>query len=115
MYSIVYIYIVAIVDKNCFQQTGSNVEIMNLGDLRKKWEAFGWESVEVDGHNISEIYDTLITGARFGKPLAVIANTTKGKGVSFTENDNAWHHAVMTTTSHESAISEVVSGKTKKT
>jgi transketolase len=106
--------LVVIVDKNRFQQTGSNADIMNVENLRDKWKGFGWESVEIDGHNISEIFNTLTIGAKFGKPLAVIANTIKGKGVSFTQNDNAWHHAVMTKKLHETAVSEVCSVPVEK-
>ena len=99
--------LVVVIDKNNYQQTGSNKEIMNVGNLTEKWKGFGWEAKEVDGHNTAKLYDVLARGTSDRKPLAIIANTIKGKGVSFAENDNAWHHAVITKKLHEMAIDEI--------
>jgi len=99
--------LVAIIDRNNLQQTGSNDEIMSLGDVASKWKSFGWEVVEIDGHNISEIYSTLIKAKKFNGPFAIIAHTIKGKGFSFAENNNVWHHAPMTKSQYEEALLEL--------
>ena len=99
--------LVVIVDKNCYQQTGANIDIMDLGDLEGKWRGFGWESVEIDGHNVSEIISALTRHRNSERPFALVANTVKGKGVSFAEGDNAWHHSVITEKLHNIAINEI--------
>ena len=99
--------IVAIIDRNCFQLGGPNSEIMCCGDLAGKWRSFGWETIEVDGHNVGELYDAFSKVNISEKPVAIVANTVKGKGVSFAENNNAWHHAVLTNSQYETAIAEL--------
>ena len=99
--------LIGIVDRNNLQQTGSGEEIMNLGSVTNKWKSFGWETVELDGHNISEFYDVFENGTTTGKPLMVVANTIKGKGFDFSENNNAWHHAVLTKNQYQSAIDQL--------
>ena len=84
----------AIIDKNNYQQTGKSSDILDLGNLSSKWKSFGWEIIEVNGHNLSEIHQAL--NVKTDRPKAIIANTTKGKGVSFTENNNDWHHNILT-------------------
>jgi transketolase len=84
---------VVIVDYNKWQATGRSNEIMALSSLRDKFAAFGWEATEVDGHNIPQIIAAMEkVGAGCGKPIAIVAHTTKGKGVSFMEDDNNWHY-----------------------
>lgn len=99
--------LVAIIDKNCFQQTGSNNEIMCVGNLAAKWQSFGWNVIEVDGHNIGELYDAFNKENKSEQPVAIVANTIKGKGISFAENNNAWHHAVLTKSQYDTAITEL--------
>ena len=99
--------LVVILDRNHHQQTGSNAEIMDVGDAGAKFRAFGWHVEEIDGHNASTLYDTLSARRSDGKPLAIIANTIKGKGFSFSENDNSWHHKVLTKNQYEAAIEEL--------
>ena len=84
----------AIIDRNRWQQTGAGSDIMDIGDLREKFISFGWHAVDINGHNINEIYSALSEETR-GKPKAIIAKTIKGKGFSFSEENNAWHHAVL--------------------
>ena len=96
----------AIVDHNKYQQTGSNDEIMKLKSLKEKWESFGWETLEIDGHDIETIKDSIIK-KKDKKPRAIIANTVKGKGFSFSENNNSWHHAVMTKKFYDQAKEEL--------
>ena len=96
-----------IIDRNNFQQTGSNKEIMDLGDLKKKWISFGWETIELDGHNLNELSNYFSKSDEIKKPKAIIANTIKGKGFSFSENDNSWHHGILTKSIYEKALSEL--------
>ena len=95
-----------IIDKNNFQQTGSNEEIMNLKNLKQKWSEFGWDTFEVDGHNTSELYK-YFNQPENKKPKALIANTVKGKGFSFSENNNEWHHKIMTKQNYMNALKEL--------
>ena len=102
---------VVIIDRNSFQQTGTNMEIMNIGDAAGKWRSFGWETKELDGHNITALYDTFKMDRNSRKPLAVIANTIKGKGVTFAENNNDWHHATLSKSLYEQAVEEIIEGR----
>jgi transketolase len=82
-----------VIDYNKWQATGRSNEIMALDPLCKKWEAFGWRAVEVDGHDIPALIAALDrVGDGSGKPVAVVAHTVKGKGISFMEDDNNWHY-----------------------
>ncbi len=96
-----------IIDKNNFQQTGSNKEIMSVENLKDKWSSFGWHTVELDGHNIQELCNFFDSSKKIDKPKAVIANTVKGKGFSFSENNNEWHHSVLSKSFYEKAIKEL--------
>lgn len=82
-----------IVDRNRLQSYGSDVEVCNMGNLAEKFESFGCEVLEIDGHNYAEIYRALMTGRsrNHASPVVVVANTVKGKGVSFMENRLEWH------------------------
>lgn len=85
-----------LVDYNKWQATGRSEEVMALAPLRDKWGAFGWESYEVDGHDFAQIRAALACGELPGrtKPLAIVAHTIKGRGVSFMEDDNNWHYRI---------------------
>ena len=67
---------------------------MSLRPLQAKWKSFGWSVANIDGHNHKTLYKVL--RKKYGKPTVVIANTTKGKGVSFMEDDNNWHYRIPT-------------------
>jgi transketolase len=84
----------AIIDYNKWQATGRSDEILALAPLREKWSAFGWESLEIDGHDFQQIRSALALAAADGRdrPLAIIAHTVKGRGVSFMQDDNNWHY-----------------------
>ena len=100
--------LVAIVDYNKWQATGRSNEIMALHPLKEKWEAFGWSTYELDGHDMKALVDTLRNvpdGS--GKPVAIVAHTVKGKGVSFMEDDNNWHYRVPTAEEVEKAKVEL--------
>jgi transketolase len=86
-----------IIDFNKWQATGRSCEVMALDPLTDKWRAFGWNALEVDGHNFNELLAAL---AQFpnanSQPTAIIAHTVKGKGASFMEDDNNWHYRIPT-------------------
>lgn len=86
--------LVAIVDRNRLQYDGTTQEVAGLDNLAEKIEAFGWRVREVDGHNVQELLDAFQTDTD-GRPLAIVADTVKGKGVSFMENDPLWHHSEL--------------------
>jgi len=88
----------AIVDRNGLQIGGSTEKVMALEDLSGKWISFGWDVVNTDGHDIAGLYEVLRAKNPSGRPRVIIAQTVKGKGVSFMENEAKWHHGVM---SHE--------------
>jgi transketolase len=86
-----------IVDYNKWQATGRTNEVMAMEDLRAKWTAFGWSARDVDGHDVASIAEALNkVPDGSGRPVALIAHTVKGKGVSFMEDDNNWHYRIPT-------------------
>ena len=95
----------AILDNNKLQQTGSNLEIMSTESLENKWKSFGWEVLVIDGHNINEIYSAFNT--KTSKPKMILAKTVKGKGFSFSENNNEWHHKILTKNQYDTALKEL--------
>jgi len=99
--------LVVILDRNKHQQTGSSEEIMSVGDAAAKFKAFGWHTVELDGHDAGALYDALSAPPQSGKPLAIVAHTIKGKGFSFSEDDNAWHHKILTQKQYDAALEEL--------
>jgi transketolase len=100
--------LIMIIDRNKLQSDGATKEIMDI-DLFAAVSALGWDTVEIDGHNMELIVTTLNTlvSRHDGVPKAVIANTIKGKGVSFMENNNAWHHGYITEEQYEMAMNEL--------
>ena len=80
---------------------------MSVDILKDKWNSFGWHTTEIDGHNIEEIFNTFKNFNDKEKPKAIIANTIKGKGFSFSENNNQWHHSVLTKSLFEKAMKEL--------
>ena len=99
-----------IIDRNNLQQTGSNDEIMSLGELSKKFLSFGCKTNNIDGHNLNELFSSFSERTN-EKPKAIIANTVKGKGLSFAENNNKFHHTVLTKTLYDKAIEEIQNKK----
>ena len=84
--------LVVIVDRNRLQIDGPTEEVMSLENLSAKWQAFGWHTIEIDGHNMSQILKSLDDVEKIkGKPTVIIAHTIKGKGVSFAENQVGYH------------------------
>lgn len=98
----------AIVDYNHVQLDGTVEEIKNLGDLCEKFHAFGWNVIELDGHDMKQVTEAYRMAMVFrGKPSVLIANTTKGKGVSFMENRCEWHGKAPNDEELESALKEI--------
>jgi len=100
--------LVCIVDRNRLQQGDRTEKTMGLDPLPDKFRAFGWTVREVDGNDpaaLLELFATLPFEA--GKPNCVIANTTKGKGVSFIEDRKEWHHRIPTDEEYEQAVAEL--------
>ncbi|MCM8786237.1 MAG: transketolase [Candidatus Omnitrophica bacterium] len=85
--------LIAIVDRNWLCVTDFTENIVKLEPIEKKWESYGWETKRIDGHNFKEIFDSFknVKNRKSEKPLVIIANTIKGKGVSFMENQILWH------------------------
>ena len=89
--------VVAIVDYNKWQATGRSREVLALSPLKEKWQAFGWSTEELDGHDLNALTQALAeVPDGSGRPRAIIAHTVKGKGVSFMEDDNNWHYRIPT-------------------
>ena len=100
--------LIAIVDRNKLQISGSTEEVMSLGCLEDKWRSFGWEVIAVDGHDYAQLLEVLgKTPKTQGKPTLVMAYTTKGKGVSFMENLAHWHHGAPSSEQLELALNEL--------
>ena len=87
--------LVAIVDKNGLGSMGVIAERYNLGDIAAKWQAFGWEVIEIDGHDMREIIDALDAADKVDGPVVIIAQTIKCKGISFAENNPSFHNNSM--------------------
>lgn len=98
--------LVAIIDRNRLQQGARTEDTNRLDPLPEKWTAFGWEAIEVDGHDHGALYDVFTRPGR-GKPIAVIANSIKGKGVSFIEDRVEWHHKVPSPEQIKLALEEL--------
>lgn len=96
----------AIIDNNGLQQTGTNNDISKVDDFAKRFESFGWDTIVVDGHNHEQLFHALSRNDS-NKPRVVIAKTIKGKGFSFTEGNNSWHHGVLTNDLYNLALDEL--------
>jgi transketolase len=99
--------IVAIVDKNSLQAGGKTNEIMNNDQLEFKWRSFGWSVTDLDGHDIKQFFYAFNEYKRNGQPWMIISNTVKGKGFTFSENNVAWHHGVLSKSQYDAAIAEL--------
>jgi len=97
--------LVAIVDNNEIQSDGFSKDVMDMGDISSKWKAFGWIVRTVDGHDVEALRQAM-TESWERKPLLILANTVKGKGVSFMERNKEWHHNVLTNELYGIAIQE---------
>jgi transketolase len=99
--------LVAIVDRNTLQISGRTRDVCNSEPLAEKFAAFGWSVTTVDGHDLQALSTTLAAGAHDGKPTAVLADTIKGRGVSFMEDVAKWHHGVPSDQEYAQALGEI--------
>ena len=99
--------LIAIVDVNRLQILGTTAQVMNVGPLADKWRSFGWKVVEMDGHDMDQVLATLNDAKRMEGPVAILADTVKGKGVSFMEDAVKWHGAAPSDKELELAIKEI--------
>ena len=102
----------AVLDWNGVQLDGTADQIMPMGDIRAKFEAFGWHCIECDGHDVDALYDAFEQAKTIkGLPTIVLAHTIKGKGVSFMEGKNTWHGAPINDENYEKAMIELGGAK----
>ncbi len=99
--------LIAIIDRNGLQIDGATENVTALNPLDDKLKAFGWETEIIDGHNFQQIYDSVEKAKKASKPFAIIANTIKGKGVSFMENQAQWHGKAPNDEEYRKAMEEL--------
>jgi transketolase len=100
--------LVAIVDHNKIQSFGRVAEVLDLAPFADKWRAFGWRTVEVDGHDVGALEQVLSAPPEDDRPLVVIAHTIKGRGVGFMEDRLEWHYRSPGVDQLAAAIAEVM-------
>lgn len=104
----------AIVDYNHVQLDGTTEQIKDLGDLAAKWHDFGWNVIQLNGHDMDQVVKAFEMAAAYqGKPSVLIADTIKGKGVSFMEGDCNWHGNAPSAQQLEQALAEIREEETK--
>ncbi|MFH0702898.1 MAG: transketolase [bacterium] len=103
--------VTAIVDRNGLQIDGCTEDIKSVEPLDKKWEAFGWQVLKINGHDCQEIYQavqkSILLGQEKSLPVVIIADTVKGKGISFMENNASWHGKAPNKEEFETAMREL--------
>lgn len=100
--------VAAILDRNGLQAMGATVERLNTEPLAAKWAAFGWHVMEIDGHDMTQVVEALEAARdHAGSPVIVIARTIKGKGLSFAENNPAFHNGMMTGAQVAAGLAEI--------
>lgn len=107
--------VTAIVDYNHLQTDGTTEEVMDIGDVRAKFEAFGWDAVEIDGHDMAAIVEALERSRSLDRPAAVVCQTKKGRGVSSMEGRFGFHGKPPTPEQAEEALSELESTLAEQT
>lgn len=100
--------LIVIIDYNKIQSAGFVEEIQPLGDLPDKWIAFGFQTIECDGHNVDELRKMFRISHRIESPRCIIAHTIKGKGIAFAENDPTWHHKANITEDQFKAMEDAL-------
>lgn len=104
---------VLIVDENKFQAMGATKEVLNMGSFKQKLEAFGFTTLEADGHDEADLLKKFqqLNSINDGRPKALVADTVKGKGVSFMHGNNIWHYTRLTEETYKKAVAELTEGK----
>jgi transketolase len=98
--------VTVVIDKNGLQGFGRTEDVLNMAPFADKWRAFGFETREIDGHDFAQI-EPAFAPSKEGKPICVIANTVKGKGVSFMENTLEWHYLNLNQEQYDRAVKEL--------
>jgi len=96
-----------IVDYNKWQATGRSDDILDISNIGNKFKCFGFDEYVVDGHNLNELSEAITDASKSLKPCVIVANTIKGKGVSFMEDDNNWHYKIPNEKEIELAFAEL--------
>ena len=101
--------LIVVLDKNQVQQTGTTKEIMDIGDVKSKWKAFGWNVIEINGHDMQQIISSLDKSSKLKnkKPTIIISKTIKGKGVSFMELNHKFHGKAPNDDEYKKAMEEI--------
>jgi transketolase len=100
--------LIGIVDRNRIQIDGDTEDVMPLGDLAAKWRAFGWSVLDVDGHNLNDLFAAFAHAREsVGRPTVLIARTIPGRGVSFMESDYRWHGKPPSPEQRDEALAEI--------
>lgn len=105
--------LVAVIDRNGFQLDGGVSDVIAIDPLKEKWESFGWQVREVDGHDVLALEEVLLEARDDNErkqPLCIIANTVKGKGVSYMETEPGWHLGYLDPIDAQLAINEIRAG-----
>lgn len=101
-------HVIAILDRNGLQAMGPTRDRLDTDPLSAKWKSFGWNVIEIDGHDVEQIVSAIREAKEYnGKPNIIIARTVKGKGISFAENNPAFHNGIMNEEQYEKAIREI--------
>jgi transketolase len=97
-----------IVDRNRVQATGPTKDVFDIPDIERKWEACGWHGITVNGHDVAQVLEALDAAERVkGRPAVIVADTVKGKGISFAEHNAAFHNGIMTEEQYRQAMAEL--------
>ena len=102
--------LIATIDYNGRQIDGDTDQVLSLGNLGQKWQAFGWEVLEMDGHNIDEIKSTMVKAKSMtgnGKPIVIIMKTEMGQGVDYMMGTHKWHGSAPNAEQLESALNQL--------
>lgn len=99
--------IILFIDRNKLQIDGSTEKVKSVGNIEEKFKAFGWNTMNINGHDFSAIYNAVQTAKTSNMPFVIIADTVKGKGVSFMENNADWHGKVPNAEQFELALNEL--------
>jgi len=99
----------AVIDRNKLQITGKTADVLSTEPLEEKWKAFGWNVITIDGHNYKQLLKELSINESPDQPKMIIADTIKGKGISFVEGQASWHHDVPNDEEYEKGRQELQS------
>jgi len=97
-----------IVDRNGVQATGPTKEVFDIPDIERKWESFGWHVITVNGHDVAQVLEALDAAEQVkGSPTVIVADTVKGKDISFAEHNAAFHNGILTEEQYQQAMAEI--------